>query len=254
MRTRSISSGPDLPVAHREAGAGRADVGAAAALQAAVADLLPGLVQDAALRDIAHRGGEPARRGLEALADLAQDGAALLDVRLGGRPEHRLGEERLARGRARHGHELVAQVHELQVEMLARGRAGVGADAETLVADVALRIGADDVHQEQILPALLVVDVAELAPQVEAVQVPDARHVAGADAEDGALGLAVDRLDAKAAVSPVDFQQPFDVRQHEPLGRIVGVRQMQLNRPAVLVRDGSNHVSRPRPPNGAITS
>ena len=103
--------------------------------------------------------------------------------------EHRVGEERLARGRAGHGHELVAQVHELQVEVLARRRAGVGAEAEALLADIALRVGADDVHQEQVLAALLVVEVAELAAQVEAVQVPDAGHVAGADAEDGALAV-----------------------------------------------------------------
>ena len=37
---------PDLAVGYRKAGAGRADVSAAAAFQAAVADLFKGLVQD----------------------------------------------------------------------------------------------------------------------------------------------------------------------------------------------------------------
>ena len=130
-----------------------------------------------------------------------------------------------------------AQVHELQVEVLARRRAGVGAEAEALLADVALRIGADDVHQEEVLPALLVVEVAEVAPQVEAVQVPDARHVAGADAEDGALGFPVGRLDLDVAVALAHLQQPLDVRQDEALGRVIRVRQMHLDPVAVLVGD-----------------
>ena len=124
---------------------------------------------------------------LEPLAHLAQHRAAFLDVGRRALPEDRAGEQRLAGRRSRHDHEFAAQIHQLQVEVVARRRTGVGADAETLLADVALRVGADDVDQEQVLAALLVVDVAELAPEVEPVEVPDARDVAGADAEDGAL-------------------------------------------------------------------
>ena len=121
--------------------------------------------------------------------------------------------------------------------MVARRRAGVGAHAEALVADVTLRVGADDVHQEQILPPLLVVDVAELAPQVEAVQVPDAGHVAGADAEDGALGLPVGRLDLDSRRLPPHLHEPLDMRKDKALGRIIRVRKVNLNPVAVLVGD-----------------
>jgi hypothetical protein len=45
----------------------------------------------------------------------------------------------------------------LQVEILSRRRASVGAGTETLLAYIALRISANDVHQEEILAALLIV-------------------------------------------------------------------------------------------------
>src|SRR5512137_501298 len=54
---------PHFPVADGEAGAGRTDVGARPALQAAVADLFEGLVHDLPAGDVADCGGEPAGGG-----------------------------------------------------------------------------------------------------------------------------------------------------------------------------------------------
>src|SRR6185437_15934116 len=73
--------GPGAPVAHREAGARRAHVGAPAAFQAALPDLLPGFLRDLLLRNVADRAGKPAGHGaLEIPPQLLQDGAPLLHM------------------------------------------------------------------------------------------------------------------------------------------------------------------------------
>jgi len=178
---------PRLTVAHGEAGARRANVGASATFHAALADFLPRRIQDLILRNISHGGGEPTGGRLESLAYPAKDFPPALDMRRRPLPENRITKQRLSRGCSGDRHEFTrSQVHQLQIEMLARGRAGVGAHAKAILADVLLGIGADDVDQKHVFPTLFIINVPKFPVEVKAIEMPDARHVAGADAKDRA--------------------------------------------------------------------
>src|SRR5512139_2299107 len=67
-----VVGGAHLALGDGEAGAGRAHVAAAAALQAAVPDLLPGSLADQLPGDVADGRRVPARGDLEALANVGQ--------------------------------------------------------------------------------------------------------------------------------------------------------------------------------------
>ncbi len=121
--------------------------------------------------------------------------------------------------------------------MAARGRPGVGAEAEALLSQVALRVAADHIDQQQVLPALLVIRIPKSAAQEKTIQVVNAGHVAGANAEDGALGRFVGRLDLQLPVAAARRQQALDMRKDEPLGRVIGVGKMNLHLLAVFVAD-----------------
>jgi hypothetical protein len=52
-------------------------------------------------------------------------------------------------------------IHELQVEVVAGRGARVGAGAEAFVAYVQVLVGAGDVYEKEVLPVLLVIDIAK---------------------------------------------------------------------------------------------
>jgi len=122
--------------------------------------------------------------------------------------------------------------------MIARGGPGVGANAEAFLANLEIGFRANDVHQEKILPSLLVIDVAEIAAEIEAVEMVNAGDVARANSENGALGFAVIRLNAKVAVAFLCLQKPFDRRQHKTFRRIMRIGRVNLNLVAILRRHG----------------
>src|SRR5271165_7142833 len=132
--------------------------------------------------------------------------------------------------------------------MIAGGGSGVGAHAEALFPDVSFRIAANHIDQQQVLAVVLVINVTEVAAQIEAVEVEDAGDVTGANPEDRALRLLVRGLDVDVAVAALNLQQTLNVRKHITLGRIVGIGQVNLNLVPVLVGDGvKKRVAAPPP-------
>jgi len=54
---------------------------------------------------------------------------------------------------------------------------------------------------------LFIVDIAKTATEIEEVEMVDSRHVARANAEDGALGLLVARFNSNISIAARDFEQ-----------------------------------------------
>src|SRR5208283_351949 len=178
---------PYPAVAHREAGAGRADISAAAAFEAAVADLLPCFFKDFTQGDITYRCREPTRGAFKTLSNIIQNSATLFYVGFNALPENRIGEHRLAGRCPGNSHKIVSKIHELQIEMVARSRAGIGTYAETLIVDVLIQVSADYINKKQIRATLLIVNVTEFTAQIETVEMRYPCHIARAYSEDRKL-------------------------------------------------------------------
>src|SRR5208283_5011669 len=161
---------PNPAVTHRETGAGRADISAAAAFETTVAYLLPGFFQDITTGDITHCCREPTRSVFETFSNIIQNSATPADVGFSAMPENLIGEHRLAGRCAGNSHKIVSKIHELQIEMVSCGRAGIGTYAETRVVDVLIQICADYINNKQIRATLLIVDITEFTAQIETVE------------------------------------------------------------------------------------
>jgi hypothetical protein len=108
------------------------------------------------------------------------------------------------------------------------GRAGVRAHAEAFGIYILSRMGADHIDKKQISPALLIVNVLEVAPEIKPVKMKYPRRVAGAYSEYGAFRRMIDLFNVDAAVVGVHLQEPFDMRDDKTLGRVIGIGKVNL--------------------------
>jgi hypothetical protein len=126
-------------------------------------------------------------------------------------------------------------VHELEVEILTGGRTGVRADAEAIVIHIHGCIRADYINKKNVIPELLVVVVLIGVSKIEPILVKNAGDITRTDSEDSAFLSFLYRLDHGMFAS-ADRKEPLDMGKHVPLGRIVWVREMDLNGIAVRIR------------------
>jgi hypothetical protein len=126
-------------------------------------------------------------------------------------------------------------VHELEVEILTGGRTGIRTDAEAIVIHIHGCIRTDYIDKKGVIPELLVVIILIGISQVESILVKNAGDITRADSEDSAFLSFLYRLDHGMFAS-ADRKEPLDMGKHVPLGRIVWVREMDLNGIAVRIR------------------